>query len=97
MSAEQYWQYKHEHFARDLEVKILHYHANNGRFADNSFIKVCKDNNQGLSYCGVNAHFQNGMAEKWIRGTKNRLEQCFCLLFTSGLECYLALCLMNGQ
>ena len=56
-----------EFFARDLGIKILHYHANNGRFTDNGFIQACKDNNQGLTYCGVNAHFQNGMVEKWIR------------------------------
>ena len=30
-------------------------------------IQACKDNNQGLTYCGVNAHFQNGVAEKRIR------------------------------
>ena len=56
-----------ECFARDHRVKILHYHANNSRFADNGFIQACKDNNQGLTYCGVNAHFQNGMVEKQIR------------------------------
>ena len=55
-----------ERFARDLIVKNIHYHADNGRFADNGFIQACKDNNQGLTYCGVNAHFQNGMAEKRI-------------------------------
>ena len=55
-----------ERFARDHGVKITHYHADNGRFADNGFIQACKDNNQGLTYCGVNAHFQNGMAEKRI-------------------------------
>ena len=54
-------------FARDHGVKILHYHADNGRFADNGFIQACKDNNQGITYCGVNAHFQNGVAEKRIR------------------------------
>ena len=52
-----------ECFARDHGVKILHNHTNNGRFTDNGFIQACKDNNQGLPYCGVNAHFQNGMAE----------------------------------
>ena len=56
-----------ECFARDHRVKILHYRTDNSRFADNGFIQACKDNNQGLTYCGVNAHFQNGMAEKWIR------------------------------
>ena len=48
-------------------VKILHYHADNGRFADNAFINDCKTQGQGLSYCGVNAHFQNGIAERRIR------------------------------
>ena len=47
-------------------VKILHYHADNGRFADNAFIPNCKAQQQGLSYCGVNAHFQNGIAERRI-------------------------------
>ena len=54
-------------FARDHGVEILHYHADNGRFADNGFIQACKDNNQGLTCRGVNAHFQNGVAEKRIR------------------------------
>ena len=55
-----------ERFARDYGVKILHYHAGNGRFADNGFIQACKDNNQGITYCGINVHFQNGIAEKRI-------------------------------
>ena len=48
-------------------VKILHYHANNRRFADNASITDCKAQRQGLSYCGINAHFQNGIAEHRIR------------------------------
>ena len=48
-------------------VKILHYHADNGRLADNAFINDCQRQGQGLSYCGVNTHFQNGIAERRIR------------------------------
>ena len=48
-------------------VKIIHYHADNGRFADNAFIADCKAQREGLSYCGVNAHFQKGIAERRIR------------------------------
>ncbi|KAL7564555.1 hypothetical protein ACA910_013956 [Epithemia clementina (nom. ined.)] len=48
-------------------VKILHYHCNNGRFADNGFITDCKLQGQRITYCGVTAHFQNGIAEKTIR------------------------------
>ena len=46
---------------------ILHYHADNGRFADNGFIKNCQLKNQCLTYCSVNAHFQNGIAKKKIQ------------------------------
>ena len=34
-------------------INILHYHADNGRFADNAFIADCKAQRQGLSFCGV--------------------------------------------
>ena len=56
-----------ESSANQRGVKIIHYHADNGRFADNAFIADCKTQHQGLSYCGVNAHFQNGVAERRIR------------------------------
>ena len=50
-----------EHSADQRGVKVIHYHA------DNAFINNCKAQRQGLSYCGVNAHFQNGIAERRIR------------------------------
>ena len=56
-----------EHSADQRRVKITHYHADNGCFADNAFIAHCKAQRQGLSYCGVNTHFQNGIAERRIR------------------------------
>ena len=62
-------------FERSVEqrgVKITHYHADNGRFADNAFIKDCQANRQSLSYCGVNAHFQNGIADRRIRDLQER-------------------------
>jgi hypothetical protein len=55
-----------ERFAGDHGVKIQHYHADNGRFADNAFKNHCEANSQSISYCGVNAHFQNGIAERAI-------------------------------
>ena len=48
-------------------VIIQHYHADNGRFADNAFLRAIAEGGQMISYCGVNAHFQNGIAEKQIR------------------------------
>ena len=62
-------------FERSAEqggVKIMHYHADNGRFADNAFIQDCQANRQSISYCGVNVHFQNGIAEQRIRDLQER-------------------------
>ena len=69
LTSEETVQVKHafEQSANQRRVKILHYHADNSRFADNAFIHDCKTQGQSLSYCGVNAHFQNGIAERCIR------------------------------
>ena len=34
---------------------------------DRGFIKDCQDKGQRLTYCGINAHFQNHIAKKKIR------------------------------
>ena len=54
-------------YTQERGMEIRHYHVDNGRFADKGFIKSCKLNNQRLTYCGVNTHFQNGIAKKRIR------------------------------
>jgi hypothetical protein len=56
-----------EAHARALNVQILNYHADNGRFVDNAWIKDVQTKGQTTTYCGVNAHWQNGIAEKSIR------------------------------
>jgi hypothetical protein len=48
-------------------VQIKHYHCNNGRFADTLFCAACDSQNQKLTFCGVNAHFQNGIAKRAIQ------------------------------
>ena len=53
-----------ERYAASHGVSVLHYHADNGIFADNLFHKAVADRHQTLSFCGVNAHWQNGIAEK---------------------------------
>ena len=59
ITSEETVQAKHafERAAEQRGVKIIHYHADNGRFADNAFIEDCNAQRQSLSYCGVNAHF----------------------------------------
>jgi hypothetical protein len=68
-SAEETIQAKHafERYARSHGVVTKHYHADNGIFADNKFREAVKEDRQTLSFCGVNAHFQNGIAERRIR------------------------------
>jgi hypothetical protein len=56
-----------EQFAEQHGITIQHYHCNNGRFADNDSKSACKQAQQRLTFCGINAHFQNGIAEKAIR------------------------------
>ncbi len=50
-------------------VKIMHYHSNNGRFHsfhDNAFQQACHNSRQPFTFCGVNTHFQNGIAKQAI-------------------------------
>jgi hypothetical protein len=58
---------KFESWANSHGVAIRHYHADNGIFADNKFRAAVMAGKQTLSFCGVNAHFQNGCAERRIR------------------------------
>ncbi len=53
-------------------IHIKHYHADNGRFKDNLFIKSIEDKGQTISFCGVGAHHQNGIAEKRIGDLQRR-------------------------
>ena len=48
------------------DVRVTHYHADNGIFANNLWRESIATNQQTLSFCGVNAHFQNGRTERRI-------------------------------
>ena len=61
-----------EAFAHHHGVTIMHYHADNGRFADKEFMDTIANKRHTVSFCGVNAHFQNGRAEKRIRGSSKK-------------------------
>jgi hypothetical protein len=61
-----------ELFARERGVKIQHYHADNGCFVDNAWKEGLAQENQGITYCGVNAHWQNGIAERRIRDLREQ-------------------------
>ena len=69
LSTEETMAAKHafERVAHSHGVKILSYRADNGRFADESFKKDCELQTQELTFCGVGAHHQNGIAERMIQ------------------------------
>ena len=56
-----------EHRCAVRGIKVKHYHADNGRFAEPAFVKECERCGQDLTFCGVGAHHQNGIAERKIK------------------------------
>jgi hypothetical protein len=74
-----------EKFAAKQGIRIQHYHCDNGQFAENAFKQSCKASCQQLTLCGVNAYFQNGIAERAIwdlseSAHKQLLHACACWL-----------------
>jgi hypothetical protein len=57
----------YEKFLHSIGVTTKAYHADNGRFADKGFRDDCEKNNQTITFCGVGAHHQNGIAERKIK------------------------------
>ena len=56
-----------ERLAEQHGVHILHYHCDNGRFANKAFVDDVRAAHQTITFCGVGAHHQNGIAEWRIR------------------------------
>lgn len=56
-----------ERYARSHGVVPKHYHADNGIFETEAFNQAVQELGQTISYAAVNAHHQNGKAEKKIR------------------------------
>jgi hypothetical protein len=56
-----------ECFAKQFNVKIKHYHADNAPFGANEFKADIANQDQELTFSGVGAHHQNGVAERSIR------------------------------
>ena len=61
-----------ERYAKSHGVTIKHYHADNGRFKDKAFMRSVEQNGQSISFSGVGAHHQNGIAEKRIGDLQRR-------------------------
>jgi len=56
-----------ERFSEARGVRIEHYHCDNGIFASRAFREEVQRSGQTMSFCGVGAHHQNGVAERRIQ------------------------------
>ena len=56
-----------EHICSTRGVKVKAYSADNGRFAEHSFLSDCKRCLQCLTFCGVGAYHQSGVSENAIK------------------------------
>ena len=56
-----------EELAKQQGIQIQGYHADNGIFKAKGWVEDCASKGQGLTFAGVNAHHQNGVAERRIR------------------------------
>ncbi len=56
-----------ERLAYDEGITIKHFHSDNGVFASTAFWADCESHSQKLSFSGVGAHHQNGIAERNIK------------------------------
>jgi hypothetical protein len=55
-----------ETFASRYQVHIKNIRADNGVYAAKAFQDSCQRNQQSLTFCAVGAHWQNGLAERFI-------------------------------
>lgn len=60
-----------EETAKQNGVDVIAYHADNGIFRANKWVKECKNLGQRLTFAGVNAHHANGLAERRIRSLQD--------------------------
>jgi hypothetical protein len=57
----------YEKLCLDNGIMVDTFLADNGVFKANAFVQHIREHNQRIRYCGVNAHHQNGVAERSIR------------------------------
>ena len=73
-----------EGYMASMGITFQHYYAENSKFADNTFLCGIKEKQQGITFCGVGAHFQNGIVGKKYVVSKKQQEQCSFILKIDG-------------
>ena len=71
--------------AASMGHKIQHYHADNSIFASKIWRAHCISKHQGLSFTGIGAHHQNGVAENKIRLLQSQARTMLIHAAKSGL------------
>ena len=56
-----------EQYSENRGVRVQAYHADTGIFKAKKWVEECRQRKQDLTFAGVNAHHQNGIAERRIR------------------------------
>ncbi len=62
-----------ELFALSFNRSVKKYHSDNGIFSSKAFKQACTMNHQQISFCSVDAHHQNGIAERYIHTITERV------------------------
>jgi len=73
-----------EHLASTHHQSIKRYHADNGVFTTKLFRDACNSQHQQLTLCGVDAHHQNGIAERFIQTITERA----CTMLIHAMLCW---------
>jgi hypothetical protein len=60
-----------EAMCRQHGITVRHYHADNGIFRASKWVEQCMQQQQRLTFAGVNAHHSNGLAERRIRSLQD--------------------------
>ena len=63
----------YESHADTCRVKVSSYRADNGRFAERSFVEAIRNAQQTIDFCAVGAHHQNGVIERHFQTLSTRV------------------------
>ena len=71
----------YERYALSHGVIVKNYHADNGIFKAKGWVEHCNKHRQGMTFAAVNAHHQNGIAERRIKQLQDQARSM--LIFAS--------------
>ena len=79
-----------ERFALSHGVIVKGYHADNGIFRAKGWVNNCNIKNQSLTFAAVNAHHQNGIAERRIKQLQDQARSMMIFAASRWPQCVTA-------